>query len=171
MRAQHGTDMRLQSTESLGCKRAGKIELLHQAHRAQRKRESALDFSPSQEIHLQTAAAEVQNQPRSKAPHRYGEYRLAYQPRLFRCADGNEFNASFAIDTGDQGIAIDGLAHGAGGDRPVLVHFVTIEQVPEMQESFHRTRHRARIQSFSCEYVVSQANRPARAGKFADFSG
>src|SRR5579864_6330927 len=128
MRAQHGTDMRLQSTESLGCKRAGKIELLHQAHRAQRKRESALDFSPSQEIHLQAAAAEIQNQPRSKAPYRYSEYRLAYKPRLFRSADGDEFNSGLPVDTRDQGVAIDGFAHGAGSHRRVFVHFVAVEQ-------------------------------------------
>ena len=75
------------------------------------------------------------------------------------------------VDTRDQDIAIDGFPHGAGGDRRVFIHFVAIEQAPEMQEGFDGPGHRARVQSFSRKYVMTQPNRPARAGKFADLRG
>src|SRR5437879_7377408 len=93
LRAQHGANVRLQRAESLGCKRSGQIELFHQANRAERKRESAIDSSSAQETHLQAAAAEIENQTRGKSPDRHREDSLAYEPRLFRRTDRCELDA------------------------------------------------------------------------------
>src|SRR5438445_6204184 len=171
LRAQNGTDVRLQGGEGLGYKRSGEIKLLHQANRAERKGESAIDFAPAEKTHLQAAAAEIENQPGRKASYGNREYRLAYQPSFFRRADGDEFNACFAVDTRDQGIAIGGLTQGAGGDRGIFIHFVAVEQASEMLESLDGPRHCARVQSLSREDVVPQPNRPARAGELAYLRG
>src|SRR5438105_2863876 len=136
LRLQHRTNVRLQLTQSLRRKRPGEIKLLHETNRAERKRESSVDFSPAQETHLQAAATQIENQSGSKTSCRYPEYCLADEPRLFRRTYGYELDAGLAVDSRNQGITIDGFAHGAGGDGRVSIHFVAVEQAPEMQKGF-----------------------------------
>jgi hypothetical protein len=111
---------------------------LHQADRPQRQRDAMLQQAALEEVHLQAAASEVEDDPRLNPFAQRPTHRQANEPRFLLAADYLHSDSGFPLDALQQAAVVAGLACRGRRHRAVGGHTMAVHVVAEMPEGARR---------------------------------
>lgn len=131
---------------------------LHQADCTERKGDPMFQFTVVEEIQLETAAAEIEDEAGLNAVRESPVDGGANEARFFLATDDFELDSGLAADTFHEATIIAGFASGGGGDGTVGRHVVAVHAVAEIAERARGAVHRVFIEQAVREGVVAQAD-------------